>query len=109
MKGTLRKCRENQNEPHPTCPIGDPPEYMSPRAKEIWIRVVEYLPDGVLTACDTGVLETYCNMSALREELQAMVNERGAVLVGLNQISAVFFVGLVTLVYYMVQIAEAVK
>ncbi len=90
LKGTLRPCRTNPKEPVPTELIGDPPEYMSDRAKEIWFNVVQYLPKGVITACDSGVLETYCNMSALREELQRIVNEKGAVLAYKNEISAHF-------------------
>ncbi len=90
LKGTLRPCRTNPNEPVPTSEIGDPPEYMSDRAKEIWQNVVTYLPKGVVTACDTGVLETYCNMSAVREDLQRVVNEKGAVMQYKNEISAYF-------------------
>lgn len=81
LKGTLRPCRENKLEPQPNTPIGDPPEYMSDRAKEIWYNTVGYMPPGVITMCDTAILETYCNNCALREELQKKVND-GAVTYG---------------------------
>ncbi len=90
LKGTLRPCRENPDEPKPDCPIGDPPDYMSDRAKEIWHNTVGYLPKGVITMCDTAVLETYCNMCALREELQQKVNAEGAVMRMKNEVTATF-------------------
>ena len=89
LKGTLRKCRTNPLEPKPTGEIGDPPDYMSDRAKEIWWQVVRYLPKGVICASDTGVLETYCNFSAQREKLQAAVDKDGAT-VSPTEISAIF-------------------
>ena len=90
MKGTLRPCRTNAAEPRPSAEIGDPPAYMSERAKEIWYTTVHYLPRGVVTMCDTGILETFCNMSAVREQLQAKVNKEGAVGVYSNEINAAF-------------------
>lgn len=78
LKGTLRPCRTNPFEPKPNTEIGDPPDYMSDRAKEIWHRVVTFLPKGVVTACDQGVLETYCNFCAQREILQQLVDKSGA-------------------------------
>ena len=90
LKGTLQPCRTNPKEPRPDNPIGDPPAYMSERAKEIWYATVGYMPPGVLTACDTAVLETFCNMSALRETLQRQVNEAGAVASYKNEVAAAF-------------------
>lgn len=79
LKGTLRLCRTNPDEPQPSALIGDPPEYMDERAKEIWRQTVHFLPRGVVTMCDTGVLETFCNMCSVREKLQKKVNKEGAV------------------------------
>lgn len=75
LKGTLRPCRENKLEPQPDTPIGDPPDYLEDRAKAIWQNTLRYMPPGVITMCDTAILETYCSMCALREKLQKKVNE----------------------------------
>lgn len=90
LKGTLRQCRVNPKEPQPNCPIGAPPEYMSERAKEVWYNTISFLPKGVITMCDTATLETYCNMCALREQLQTQINEEGAVMKSKNEVSAKF-------------------
>lgn len=89
LKGTLRPCRVNPLEPKPTEGIGEPPDYMSDRAKEIWRRVLSFLPKGVVTACDQGVLETYCNFCAQRERLQKLVDSDGAT-VSSTEVAATF-------------------
>lgn len=79
LKGTLRPCRENKAEPKPFGVLGEPPDYLRPRAKEIWRNVLSFLPDGMITAADSAVLETYCTMCAMREDLQRKVDKEGAV------------------------------
>lgn len=90
LKGTLQPCRTNPREPQIAGEVGEPSDYLSDRAKEIWANVVSWLPDGVLKPTDRAILETYCNMCALREVLQARVNEFGAVAAGKNEINAAF-------------------
>nr|DAG47839.1 MAG TPA: terminase small subunit [Bacteriophage sp.] len=90
LKGTLQPCRTNAREPQIEGEVGEPPEYLSDRAKEIWANVVSWLPKEVLKPTDRAILETYCNMCALREVLQDRVNKFGAVSATKNEISAAF-------------------
>lgn len=79
LKGTLRPCRTNPFEPKPTDDIGEPPEYMSARAKEFWRETLKNMPKGVVKKCDSAVFESFCNALAMREKLQTMVDKYGAV------------------------------
>ena len=79
LKGTLRPCRVNPLEPKPTDDIGDPPEYMSERAKHFWYEVLKNMPKGVVKKCDSAIFESFCNALAMREKLQTMVDKYGAV------------------------------
>ena len=90
LKGTLRPCRENRLEPRPEDPIGDPPAYLEPRAQEIWRNVLSYMPKGVITMCDSAILETYCNMCALREKLQTKINKEGVTMDLSGKVSPAF-------------------
>ena len=79
LKGTLRKCRMNPLEPEPTDDIGEPPEYMSERAKEFWRSTLVNMPKGVIKKCDSAVFESFCNALAMREKIQKEVDRLGMV------------------------------
>ena len=61
--GTLRPCRENPNEPEAILTIGaNPPEYLSPQAKEAWLYIVPKLEAiKILSESDLPILETLCD------------------------------------------------
>ena len=50
--------------PAPDIPIGKPPAYMSDDAVACWHEIVSKSPKGVLTGCDTFLLEQAANMMA---------------------------------------------
>lgn len=82
LKGTLRPCRVNPHEPRPEGELGDPPEYMSDRAKEFWYSTLKNITPGVLKACDSAVFESFCNALAMREKIQKEVDRVGMVYSG---------------------------
>ena len=63
IKGNPGKRKVNKAEPIPREPIGpNPPEYleMSESQSEVWERVYDYTPVGMVTLADEGLLYTYC-------------------------------------------------
>ena len=77
IKGTLQKCRANNNEPRPVGVLCDPPEYMSDGAKEAWHYAVANSPPGLLSALDGSVLERWANCSGMYREALAKINQSG--------------------------------
>jgi len=58
LKGTLRPCRENGDEPKPERILLDPPKHLSARAKDAWRELAEIADRmGVLTEGDPVALE----------------------------------------------------
>lgn len=82
LKGTLRPCRVNPNEPTPTNDIGEPPPYLCDRAKEFWHTTLKNIPPGVIKKCDSAVFESFCNALAMREKIQTQVDRFGMVSAG---------------------------
>ena len=61
LKGTLQKCRQPKNEPHPDPKIPTPPKFMSDEAKKEWNRIsVELYKMGLLSEMDRASLALYC-------------------------------------------------
>lgn len=52
------------NEPVPSGPLGDPPEYFNEVQRAIWHELVLQVPEGVLTIADRMLVEIYCTLVA---------------------------------------------
>lgn len=83
VKGTLRKGRENKNEPRPELAYPAPPEHLSREALQEWGRIVPQLHQlGLLSDIDRAALAAYCQtygrwVQAERElqDLEALLDE----------------------------------
>jgi len=61
VKGTLRKSRQNGNEPVPPAELPVPPEWLMGEALKEWKRITAELePLGYLSRLDRGILTLYC-------------------------------------------------
>lgn len=77
LKGTLQKCRTNPHEPKVPGTLGDPPEYMSARAKEAWRYAVNHAPPGLFCPLDAPMLERWANCFALYHEAATKISQHG--------------------------------
>src|SRR4051794_33452283 len=63
-----------ENEPVPAGPLGDPPDYLSAAAQNVWHELASHVPEGVLTIADRFLVEIVSRqMARLRagEDLKA--------------------------------------
>ena len=67
MRGRF-KARAAQ-EPRPESPIGEPPLYLDGDQLEVWFRLVEAAPAGLLTGLDRDVFEGFVVLAAARVKL----------------------------------------
>jgi len=59
------RAKLRKNEPNPSGPVGDPPDWLSPEAKEIWEVIVERVKNlDLLTCVDREPFARYCSMLA---------------------------------------------
>ena len=58
-KGTLQKCRTPEREPTPAGFLGEPPEQLSPGAREQWRHAIACAPPGLLTPLDANTLAAW--------------------------------------------------
>jgi phage terminase small subunit len=75
MQGTLRKSRQNPNEPTPIRGRPDPPDSLTPEARAVWPGLCDILDGiGVLTRADVfalhGLAEAYADMVEARQLCQ---------------------------------------
>jgi hypothetical protein len=54
--------------PKSSVPLGQPPEYMSDRARQLWFEFEAYTPKGVLTGADRLILAVLCDLVAEYQE-----------------------------------------
>jgi phage terminase small subunit len=54
--------RERANEPIPSGPLGDPPDFLTPPQVAIWKELEALAPPGVLTNADRIMLEMLCRL-----------------------------------------------
>lgn len=76
MKRNPGRYADRANEPKPTGPIGDPPEWLTDFEREAWATFVEEAAPGVLTNSDRGLLELACTLRALVKSRQADSKDR---------------------------------
>jgi P27 family predicted phage terminase small subunit len=78
LRGTLRKCRENKNEPKPEVEIPDCPAHLTPEAKTEWRRLSKELHAlGILTKLDRAVLAAYCQSWGRLVEAETHLRDEG--------------------------------
>ena len=81
LKGTLRPCRVNDNEPKPATDNMKPPFRLSKIAKKHWkVTLNQLLEAKVATNLDTTALAVYCEQYALWFESMERVESEGAVI-----------------------------
>lgn len=58
LQGTLQPCRTNELEPMPSHALKSVavPDYLSDKAKEIWLFAIEQAPEAMLTGLDFSVM-----------------------------------------------------
>jgi len=78
LRGTLRSCRVNRDEPKPSVvDISMPPNWLGNHGRAEWKRVVRSLPAGVITGVDLAVFETYCATYQEWREAVGRIAENG--------------------------------
>jgi P27 family predicted phage terminase small subunit len=81
IRGTYRRDRAAANEPEPEVAIPEPPDSLSPEAREEWDRISEELAMlGLLTRIDRVALAIYCEMWADFTEASLKIREHGKVI-----------------------------
>jgi P27 family predicted phage terminase small subunit len=75
--GTLRtRFKERaEREARPRAAIGEPPGYFSLDQLEVWFRLVEAAPDGLLTGLDRDIFEGFVVLAAARAKLIQQYND----------------------------------
>jgi phage terminase small subunit len=63
-----------RQEPRPRSPIGAPPPYFSVDQLEVWFRLIEAAPEGLLTGCDRDIFEGFVVLAAARAKLCEQYN-----------------------------------
>ena len=71
-----KRYADRANEPKPTGPIGDPPDWLNEFEAEAWRMFVAEAPPGVLTNADRGNLELACTLRALVKQRLADSKDR---------------------------------
>src|SRR5262245_41067326 len=67
-----------KQEARPQSPIGAPPLYLTVDQLEVWFRLLEAAPDGLLTGCDREIFEGFVVLATAREKLCKQYNENSA-------------------------------
>src|SRR3954470_7749119 len=62
-------------EARPPSAIGEPPPYLSRDQLEVWFRLVEAAPDGLLTGADREIFEGFVVLAAARAKICQEFNE----------------------------------
>jgi P27 family predicted phage terminase small subunit len=75
LQGTSRKSRENPKEPQYRAELPPPPDWLSPRACELWAMYgAELNAQRVMARAFTGALAVYCLMEEEVAELSDLMN-----------------------------------
>jgi phage terminase small subunit len=85
LKGTLRPCRMNPNEPLPDGELGEPPDYLERDEKKVWRELQHYVVPGQLTIQDRHTAEVHCILMAKMRRRETMLSsDRAAMNFTLN-------------------------
>ena len=80
IRGTLRKCRVNKNEPQPGSDNVAPPQGLSKAALKHWaVTAPNLLAAGLLTDLDVPALALYCEAYARWVMANAKLEEHGPI------------------------------
>jgi len=77
IRGTLQKCRTNNQEPQPQGDLVEPPDYMSEGAKLAWRYAIGSAPEHLLRRLDMSVLEVWSCAADLYRKAQVGLNKTG--------------------------------
>lgn len=85
-KGTLQKCRVEKTGGHKAlnvrCELSiEPPVGLTKEAREVWIGMIQSLPEGHLTIENLSVFERWCRNYVLYRRLAREVEAKGAITV----------------------------
>lgn len=75
MRGRF-KARSAQ-EPRPQTPIGNPPRHLNAEELEVWFRLLEAAPDGLLTGLDRDLFEGFVVAAAARARVWREYHDEG--------------------------------
>jgi P27 family predicted phage terminase small subunit len=86
VKGTVRPCRVNRDEPKPAADDIAPPEGMSKLALSHWRTVSRHLQEArIITNIDTTALMIYCEVYATWRDATDQINKYGSVVMGKDE------------------------
>lgn len=79
LQGTLQPCRTNFNEPVPEHALKTvlPPDYLSPKAKEMWSFALDQAPEEMLTTLDFSVFACWADTMAKILDCEETLNREG--------------------------------
>ena len=78
LKNTYREHRENKDEPISEEPLGNAPDCLDDKQKQVWFELSEITPEGVLTDADRIIVEIATRMlTTLRTMGKLSVGEMG--------------------------------
>ncbi len=79
LQGTLEKSRANPNEPMPQTALVKilPPDFLSDKAKELWLFAVEQAPEAMLTSLDFSVFANWADTMAKIIECEEVLKREG--------------------------------
>jgi phage terminase small subunit len=63
-----------KQEPRPRAAIGEPPPWFTLDQLEVWFRLVEAAPEGLLTGCDREIFEGFVVLACARTKLIQQYN-----------------------------------
>jgi P27 family predicted phage terminase small subunit len=64
-----------KQEPRVRSPIGEPPAYLALDQLEVWFRLADAAPDGLLTGLDRDIFEGFVVLAAARAKLIKQYND----------------------------------
>jgi P27 family predicted phage terminase small subunit len=79
LQGTLQPCRTNELEPMPSHALKSVavPDYLSDKAKEIWLFAIEQAPEAMLTGLDFSVMAQWADTMAKIIECEEVLQREG--------------------------------
>lgn len=83
LQGTLQPCRTNELEPMPSHALKSVavPDYLSDKAKEIWLFAIEQAPEAMLTGLDFSVMAQWADTMAKIIECEEIIKREGLTII----------------------------
>lgn len=83
LQGTLQPCRTNELEPMPSHALKSVavPDYLSDKAKEIWLFAVSQAPEAMLTSLDFAVMAQWADTMAKIIECEEIIKREGLTII----------------------------